>query len=86
VAAVFSSHKGNTLINFGGKYPHQTFTGYIPTESALAGSGSSLAGLEGKRIKITGTIDPYKGEPENKIISRETSPENRARKETPKEP
>ncbi len=61
VVAVFTSSKGNTFINFGGKYPHQTFTGYIPADSALAGGGSSLGGLEGKRIKITGTIDLYKG-------------------------
>jgi hypothetical protein len=51
VAAVFTSNKGSTFINFGGKYPHQTFTGYIPADSALAGSGSSLADLEWKRVK-----------------------------------
>jgi len=71
VAAVFTSNKGNTFINFGGKYPHQTFTGYVPADSALAGGGSSLAGLEGKRIKITGTIDLYKGKPEIKITSKD---------------
>jgi hypothetical protein len=56
VVAVTSSSKGNTFINFGAKYPNQTFTGWIPKESQLAG-GSTLAGLEGKKIKITGTID-----------------------------
>ncbi len=71
VAAVFTSNKGNTFINFGGKYPHQTFTGYIPAGSALAGGGSSLGDLEGKRIKITGTIDLYKGKPEIKITSKD---------------
>ena len=71
VAAIFTSNKGNTFINFGGKYPHQTFTGYIPADSALAGGGSSVAGLEGKRIKITGTIDLYKGKPEIKIMSKD---------------
>ena len=30
VVAVTNSGKGNTFINFGGKYPHQTFTGWIP--------------------------------------------------------
>jgi hypothetical protein len=37
VIAVTNSGKGNTFINFGGKYPHQTFTGWIPKESELAG-------------------------------------------------
>jgi hypothetical protein len=71
VVAVFTSNKGNTFINFGGKYPHQTFTGYIPPGSALAGGSSSLADLEGKRIKITGTIALYKGKPEIKITSKD---------------
>jgi hypothetical protein len=37
VVAVFVSKRGNTLLNFGGKYPNQTFTGYIPAGSELAG-------------------------------------------------
>jgi hypothetical protein len=37
VVAVTNSGKGNTFINFGGRYPHQTFTGWIPKESELAG-------------------------------------------------
>jgi DNA/RNA endonuclease YhcR with UshA esterase domain len=70
VTAVTNSGKGNTFINFGGKYPHQTFTGWIPKDSELAG-GSTLAGLEGKKIKITGTIEIYKGKPEIKIMSKD---------------
>jgi len=30
VTAVSTSRKGNTFINFGGVYPNQTFTGWIP--------------------------------------------------------
>jgi hypothetical protein len=72
VVEVFTSNEGNAFIDFGGKYPHQTFTGYIPARSALASGGdSSLAGLEGKRVKITGTIDLYKGKPEIKITSKD---------------
>jgi len=70
VTAVTTSNKGNTFINFGGEYPHQTFTGWIPKDSELAG-GSALADLEGKKIKITGTIDLYKGKPEIKIMSKD---------------
>ena len=29
VVAVYTSKKVNTFLNFGGKYPKQTFTGYI---------------------------------------------------------
>jgi hypothetical protein len=70
VVAVGNSGKGNTFLNFGGKYPHQTFTGWIPKDSELAG-GSALAGLEGKKIKMTSTIDLYKGKPEIKVMSKD---------------
>ena len=70
VVPVTNSAKGNAFINFGGKYPHQTFTGWIPKDSELAG-GSTLSGLEGKKIKITGTIDLYKGKPEIKVMSKD---------------
>jgi hypothetical protein len=43
VIAVANSGKGNTFINFGGKYPHQTFTGWIPKESELAGASTLAA-------------------------------------------
>src|ERR1700676_4672732 len=36
VTAVSTSRKGNTFINFGGAYPHQTFTGWIPAGTPLA--------------------------------------------------
>jgi DNA/RNA endonuclease YhcR with UshA esterase domain len=69
VVAVFTSGKGNTFMNFGDKYPNHTFTGWIPKDSELAGD-STLAGLEGKKIKITGTIELYKGKPEIKVMSK----------------
>lgn len=71
VAVVFTSKNGNTFLNFGRRYPNQTFTGWIPKGSELAG-GSTLAGLEGKKVKITGTIELlYKGKPEIKIMSKD---------------
>jgi hypothetical protein len=33
VAKVFTSDKGNTFLNIGGKYPNQTFTGWISPTS-----------------------------------------------------
>jgi hypothetical protein len=37
VTAVTRSKKGNTFINFGGAYPNQTFTGWTPAGTSLAG-------------------------------------------------
>src|SRR5215469_117108 len=51
VAKVFTSKNGNTFLNFGGAYPNQTFTGWIPKELPLA-TDASLAALEGKRVRI----------------------------------
>jgi hypothetical protein len=70
VTAVFTSSKGNTFINFGGAYPRQTFTGWIPAGTPLA-SGLSLKSLEGKKIKISGLIELYHGKPEIRILSRD---------------
>jgi hypothetical protein len=52
VAAAYTSRKGSTFLYFGGKYPRQTFTGYIPAGAELAGD-SWTATLEGKAIGIT---------------------------------
>jgi hypothetical protein len=59
VVKVFTSKNGNTFLNFGAAYPNQTFTGWIPKDSPLAGD-SSLSALEGKKVRITRTIDLYK--------------------------
>ena len=67
---VFTSKNGNTFLNFGAAYPNQTFTGWIPKDSPLAGD-ESLSALEGKRVRVTGTIDLYKGKPEIKIMSKD---------------
>src|ERR1700736_4162257 len=63
VAKVFTSKNGNTILNFGAAYPNQTFTEWILKQSSLA-DDASLSTLEGKRVRITGTIDLYKGKPE----------------------
>ena len=68
VVAVYTSKKGKTFLNFGGKYPNQTFTGYIPAGSELAGDRWSGT-LQGKVIGITGTVELYKGKPEIKVLS-----------------
>ena len=60
VAKVFTSKNGNTFLNFGARYPAQTFTGWIPANTPLA-SDPSLQSFQGKKIKITGTIQLYRG-------------------------
>ena len=68
VVAVSTSKRGNTFINFGGVYPNQTFTGWIPAGTPLA-SDPSIQSLQGKRVKITGLIEIYRGKPEIKVLS-----------------
>jgi DNA/RNA endonuclease YhcR with UshA esterase domain len=67
VTAVTTSRKGNTFINFGGVYPNQTFTGWIPAGTPLANDASSPT-LQGKKIKITGRIELYHGKPEIRVL------------------
>jgi DNA/RNA endonuclease YhcR with UshA esterase domain len=69
VTAVTTSRKGNTFINFGGVYPNQTFTGWIPAGTALT-TDDSIPTLEGKKIKITGRIELCRGKPEIRVLSK----------------
>jgi hypothetical protein len=70
VVAVFMSKAGNVFINFGDKYPHQTFTGWVPAGSPF-GNDPWLEQLEGKTVKITGIIKIYRRKPEIKITSKD---------------
>jgi hypothetical protein len=70
VVAVFVSKARKVFINFGEKYPNQTFTGWIPAGTPLA-SDPSLTLLQGKTVKITGVIELYHGKPEIKITSKD---------------
>jgi len=70
VVAVYTSKKGNTFLNFGAKYPNQTFPGYIPAGSELAGDRWT-ATLQGKVIGITGKIELYKEKPEIRVMSKD---------------
>ncbi len=63
---MFTSKTGNTFLNIGATYPNQTFTGWIPPASPVSKS-SVLSDIEGKRVKITGRIEMYKGKPEIRI-------------------
>jgi hypothetical protein len=68
VAKVFTSRNGNTFLDFGAAYPNQLFTGWIPRESALS-TDPALWSLRGRRVKVSGIIELYRGKPEIKIVS-----------------
>src|SRR5258707_13637525 len=66
VAKVFTSKSGNTFLNIGAAYPNQTFTGSIPPASPVSKS-PVLSDIEGKKVKIIGRIEMYKGKPKIRI-------------------
>jgi hypothetical protein len=70
VVKIFTSKNGNTFLNFGAAYPNQSFTGWIPKDSPLA-ADASLSVLEGKKVRIIGTIDLYKGKPKIKVMTKD---------------
>jgi DNA/RNA endonuclease YhcR with UshA esterase domain len=70
VVKVFTSKNGNTFLNFGAAYPNQTFTGWIQKDSPLA-AVASLQTLEGKRMRISGTINLYRGKPEIRLTTKD---------------
>ena len=70
ITKVFKSKNGNTFLNFGGNYPDVTFVVWIP-EDAPEVADPDLTNLQGKKVKITGTIQLYRGKPEIKVSSKE---------------
>jgi len=70
VTKVFKSKNGNTFLDFGGSYPDVTFVVWIP-EDAPEAADPSLANLQGKKVKIVGTIQLYRGKPEIKVSTKE---------------
>ena len=64
VASVFRSKKNNVFLNFEKPYPYQCFAAVI-FSSDLAKFPQDIEKLfEGKRVKIFGKIEQYKGKPE----------------------
>jgi DNA/RNA endonuclease YhcR with UshA esterase domain len=70
ITKVFTSKNGNTFLNFGGDYPDVTFVVWIPQDAPEA-ADPNLASLEGKKVKIVGTIQLYRGKPEIKVNTKE---------------
>jgi DNA/RNA endonuclease YhcR with UshA esterase domain len=70
ITKVFKSKNGNTFLNFGGDYPNVTFVVWIP-EDAPEAADPGLAKIEGKKVKVSGTIQLYRGKPEIKVSTKE---------------
>ena len=70
ITKVFTSKNGNTFLNFGGDYPNVTFMVWIPQDAPEA-ADPNIANLEGKKVKIVGTIQLYRGKPEIKVSTKE---------------
>jgi DNA/RNA endonuclease YhcR with UshA esterase domain len=70
ITKVFKSKNGNTFLNFGGDYPDVTFVVWIPQEAPEA-ADPSLSNLQGKKVKIIGRIQIYRGKPEIKVNTKE---------------
>ena len=72
VEKVSFSQKGNAFLNFGGRYPQQVFTGFVPVRNVSAVGGEEfLQSMAGNLVTITGKIEFYKGRPEIVISSRD---------------
>ena len=70
VEQVSFSKKGHAFLNFGGRYPQQVFTGFVPAHSvATVGGQEFLKSLSGNPVTVTGKIELYKGRPEIVISS-----------------
>jgi DNA/RNA endonuclease YhcR with UshA esterase domain len=70
VTRLFKSRNGNIFLNFGGNYPNVTFVVWIPQDAPEA-ADPNLANLQGKKVKIRGTIQLYRGKPEIKVTTKD---------------
>lgn len=65
---VTTSKHGNLFLTFGPKYPHETFTVFIPAKFApLFDNPTKYVATE---VTITGTVVSYKGKPEIVVTER----------------
>ena len=70
VVQVSVSKKGHAFLNFGGNYPNQIFTGFVPAQNvANVGGEEFLRSLADHVATIRGKIELYKGKPEIVISS-----------------
>ena len=64
ITSAHTSKEGIMFLNFGDKYPNQTFTVYIPASKT---DGNTEANFTDKTVCVTGTIKLYKDKPEIQV-------------------
>lgn len=69
VVSVHVARSGITFLNFGAAYPNQTFTAVI--FQATSSRFPNAQQWEGKRVRVTGKVQLYRGKPE--IVLSESS-------------
>jgi DNA/RNA endonuclease YhcR with UshA esterase domain len=62
VDEVHTSTRGNTFLNFGGHYPQQAFTAFIPEKNTAMFPNAHE--LQGKTVEVSGRVKLYKDKPE----------------------
>jgi len=70
ITKVFKSKNGHTFLDFGGSYPDVTLVVWIP-EDAPEAADPGLPALQGKKVKVSGTVELYRGKPEIKVSTKE---------------
>ena len=71
IAESYISKVGNVYLNFGGKYPNQTFTAYFANIANQDSVKQDFRLYEEKNVCITGTIELMNGKPEM-IVEKES--------------
>ena len=67
VQDTYISMVGNVFLNFGGKYPNQTFTVYFPNIANQDSVKQNFKSYDGKNICVTGAVRINKDKPEIEI-------------------
>lgn len=62
VAGVHATRGGTIFVDFGARYPQNTFTAVIFSSSAAKFPGASA--WEGKTVRVSGEVKLYRGKPE----------------------
>lgn len=64
VAATHESKEGQLYLNFGGEYPNQVLSVWMPKSYVRKGVPAWFKTLEGREVTITGRREFYKGKPQ----------------------
>jgi hypothetical protein len=64
VTAIHVSRSGQSYLNFGGKYPNQLLSVWLPKSYTSLKAQAFLKDLPGKTVTVTGDFRYYEGKPE----------------------